>query len=176
MQRAFMIGIVAMVFGATLISANAATLPAPAKLCPLIAATAMEGNTTAPKWLASGKFYSCDSAGMISPGGAGNIFMTEYHAAGTAKAHASRIYIKFKMYDSAPQKDEVAKPILSRITAVFAAAKAGPVPDELVQAINDVATASVSTALGTIRTRYTPGSAADSPNNGAMFEVQLDVP
>jgi len=40
------------------------------------------------------------------------------------------------MYDSMRRADQIAVPILSRLSAIFAAANAGPVPDDLVQAVN----------------------------------------
>jgi len=158
------------------VSANAASLPAPAKLCALIANGIMSRNVA--KWQRSDQEYFCASQDMIFPTGPdteGVVYMTHYEAAGLTKNRASRFYFKIQTFDSMLRKDQIAAPILSRIKAIFAASNAGAVPGDLVKAVDDVATTSVSTALGVVRTRFTPGSDASMPYNSATFEVQLDV-
>jgi hypothetical protein len=157
------------------LSARAATLPSPAKLCPMISATADEGNQSAAKWKKSGKEYFCLSNGMSALGD-GVVFMNAYQAMGPSKSHANAIYFQLKMYDSQLRSSQIAQLFLPRITAIFAAADAGPVPDALVQAINDPASASVPTSLGLARTRLTLSSGTNSPYNGAVFEIEIDGP
>jgi hypothetical protein len=166
----------AALLAGSFVSANAASLPAPATLCALLAGDA-NGGFTNTKWRktdAGG--YWCDSAGHMFPGAAGVVYMVDFQAGGPARARAAWFYFHIKMYDSMRRADQIAAPILSRLSAIFAAANAGPVPDDLVQAVNQVATTSLSTPLGAARTRFTPGSRADSPYNGALFEVQLAAP
>jgi hypothetical protein len=99
--------------------------------------------------------------------------MAEYYAGGLTKESVSRVYFKISISGFELAKAQIAAPILARIKNIFAAANAGAVPDDLVNDINAVTTASVSTALGVVRTRFTPG--ANDKVNGSTFEVQLDV-
>jgi hypothetical protein len=157
---------------ASIASADAATLPPPAKLCAMIAATADEGNQKPAVWQKTNGGYFCRSDGM-SPLGNGVVYMNTYQATGAKKPHASNLLFHIKMYDSTLQKDHVAQLFLPRITAIFAAANAGPVPDELVQAINNAAAATVTTKLGTVHTQLYPSNNPSSPYNGAVFELTL---
>lgn len=107
----------------------------------------------------------------------GVVFMNSYQAMGPAKSHAKSIYFHLQMFDSMLRSSQISELILPRVTAVFAAANAGPVPDALVQAINNASTASVQTALGLARTRLTLSSDPSvSPNNGSVFELEIDQP
>jgi hypothetical protein len=157
------------------LSAQGATLPSPAKLCPMISATADEGNQTAAKWKKSGKQYFCLSNGMSALGD-GVVFMNAYQAMGSSKSRANAIYFQLKMYDSQLRSSQITQLFLPRVTAIFAGANAGPVPDTLAQAITNPATASVPTALGLARTRLTLSSGTNSPYNGAVFELEIDGP
>lgn len=166
---------VAGVLGAFTISAQGASLPAPAKLCPMISATADEGNQSVAKWQKSGKQYFCRSDGMSALGD-GVVFMNAYQATGPSKSRAKGIFFQLKMYDSTLRSSQITQLFLPRITAVFAASNAGPVPDALIQAITNPASASVPTTLGLAQTRLTLSSTAASPYNGAVFEVEIDGP
>jgi hypothetical protein len=152
-------------------SAEAASLPPPAKLCAMIAATADEGNQTPAVWQKATGGYFCRTDGMSAPSG-GVVFMNTYQATGT-KGRATNLLFHIKMYDSMLRKDTISQLFLPRITAVFAAANAGSVPDALVQAISTVTPATVVTTLGTAQTQFAPSSNPASPYNGAQFELTL---
>ena len=155
------------------LSAQAASLPAPAKLCPMISATADEGNQDIPNWQKSGKGYFCRSDGM-SQFGDGVVFMNTYQATGPRNSRANFIFFRLKMFDNTLRSNQIVQLILPRITAVFAASNAGPVPDALIQAITNPVSASVPTTLGVAQTRLTLSSdAAASPYNGAVFEIEI---
>jgi hypothetical protein len=162
-------------FAVCIATAKAASLPPPAKLCVLIAATADEGNQKPNVWQKSGNAYFCRSDGMSAPSG-GVVYMNTYQATGAKKAHATNLLFFIKMYDSMLRKDQISQLFLPRITAVFAAANAGPVPDALVQAINDAASATVATSLGTAQTQMVLSTNADSPYNGAAYQLTLIAP
>jgi hypothetical protein len=167
----------AVVLGGPFVAANAASLADPAKLCALIA----DANHKNIKWLQSDSsqkyWWFCYGEAHIfpTPEEAGTVWMIDYQAAGPTKTRVTTIYFKLKMYDSRLRNDQIAAQIVSRFSAIFAASNAGPVPNDLIQAINQVRTTSVTTTLGTVQTRFTPGS-PDHPNNGATFEVELDAP
>lgn len=162
--------------------ADAASLPAPAKVCALI----VDRGDKVDKWrrdTAAPHPYYCSYGGHIIPAdpsgqvvndGGGDIWMFEYDAVGS-RSRVSRLYFKIEMFDSILRKDQIASPLLHRLAAVFAAADAGAVPDSLVEAISSVTTTSVSTSLGVVRTRFTPGNNAAEPYNSASFEVELDA-
>ena len=162
----------AATFVAFTMSAQAASLPPPAKLCQLIS---VEGGKGAATWQKSAKGYYCRSDGMTTPGGQGVVFMNAFQAMGTAKSHAKSVYFHIQMFDSTLEADAISQLVLPRITNIFAASNAGPVPDALVQAITSATTASVPTTLGLARTRLTPSSNSNS-NNGAVFEIEIDAP
>ena len=164
---------VAAAIGALTMSAQAASLPPPAKLCPMISAKADEGD--APAWQKSAKGYYCRSDGMSMPGGQGVVFMNAFQAMGPSKSRAKSVYFHIQMFDSTLEASAISQLILPRITNIFAAAQAGPVPDALVQAITNATTASVPTTLGLARTRLTPSNNSN-PNNGAIFEMEIDTP
>lgn len=168
MQRIFLLS---TVLSACIASAEAASLPPPAKLCAMIAATADEGNQKPAAWEKTTGGYFCRTDGMSGPA-AGVVFMNTYQATGT-KSRATKLLFHITMYDSMLRKDTISQLFLSRITAVFAAANAGPVPDALVQAINTVTPATVTTTLGTARTQFAPSSNPASPYNNAQFELTL---
>ena len=153
-------------------SAHAASLPPPVKLCPMISASA---DDAAPKWQKSGKEYYCRSDGMTLPGGQGVVFMNAFQAMGPSRSHAKSVYFHIHMSESTLEANAISQLILPRITNIFAASHAGPVPDALVQAINAATTASVPTTLGLARTRLTL-SDNTNPNNGAVFEMEIDAP
>lgn len=153
-------------------SAHAASLPPPAKLCQLISG---EGSSGVATWQKSAKGYYCRTDGMSMPGGQGVVFMNAFQAMGTAKSHAKSVYFHIQMFDSTLEAGAISQLVLPRITNIFFASNAGPVPDALVQAINNATTASVPTTLGLARTRLTPSSNSNS-NNGAVFEIQIDTP
>jgi len=169
MKRVLLVG---AALYACITSAGAASLPPPAKLCVLIAATADEGNQKPAAWQKSTRGYFCRTDGMSGPA-AGVVFMNTYQATGTKKNRATNLLFHIVMYDSMLRKDTIAPLFLSRITAVFAAANAGPVPDALVQAINTVTPATVTTTLGTARTQFAPSNNPASPYNNAQFELTL---
>ena len=156
---------------ACIMSAEAASLPPPVKLCVMIAATADEGNQKPAPWQKSSGGYFCRTDGMSGPS-AGVVFMNTYQAMGT-KSRAANLLFHITMYDSMLRKDTISQLFLPRITAVFAAANAGPVPDALVQAINTVTPATVATTLGTARTQFAPSNNPASPYNSAQFEFTL---
>ena len=166
---------VAGLLGAFTLSAHAASLPAPTKLCPMISATADEGNQDVANWKNFGKEYFCRSDGMSSLGD-GVIFMNAYQATGPSESRASGILFRLTMYDTTLRKDQIVQLFLSRIAAVFAASNAGPVPDALVQAITNPTSASVPTTLGLAQTRLTLSRDATSPYNGAVFEIEIHGP
>jgi hypothetical protein len=153
-------------------SAEAASLPPPAKLCAMIAATADEGNQKPAVWQKTSGGYFCRTDGMSAPAG-GVVFMNTYQATGTKKNRAANLLFHIVMYDSMLRKDTISQLFLPRITAVFAAANAGPVPDALAQAINTVTPATVATTLGTARTQFVPSNNPASPYNSAQFEFTL---
>jgi hypothetical protein len=166
--------LVGAVLCACITSAEAASLPPPAKLCAMIAATADEGNQKPGVWQKTTGGYFCRTDGMSGPA-AGVVFMNTYQATGT-KSRATKLLFHIVMYDSMLRKDTIAQLFLPRITAVFAAANAGPVPDALVQAINTVTPATVATTLGTAQTQFAPSSNPASPYNSAQFELTLTGP
>jgi hypothetical protein len=172
MKRVLLAG---AVLCACITSAEAATLPPPAKLCAMIAATADEGNQKPAVWQKTDGGYFCRTDGMSAPAG-GVVFMNTYQATGTKKNRATDLLFHIKMYDSELRKDTIAQLFLPRITAVFAAANAGPVPDALVQAISNVTPATVATTLGTAQTQFAPSSNPASPYNSAQFEFTLTGP
>jgi hypothetical protein len=172
MKRSLIASLVLSAFASTV---HAASFPSPAVLCPMIAATADEGNQTPAAWQKSGTEYFCLSSGMSSLG-EGVVFMNAYQATGPSKARASSIHFRLTMYDSTLRTAQISQLLLPRITAVFAASQAGPVPDALVQAITNATSASVPTTLGVARTGLTLSSNTSSPNNGAVFEVEIDAP
>jgi len=161
--------------GVFTLSVQAASLPVPAKLCPMISATADEGNQSVAKWRKSGKEYFCRSDGMSALGD-GVVFMNVYQATGPSKSRAKGIFFQLKMYDSMLRNNQITQLFLPRITAIFAASNAGPVPDALVQAITNPSSASVPTTLGVAQTRLALSSNATSPYNGAVFEIEIDEP
>jgi hypothetical protein len=166
-----------LVLGGLPIAAGAASLPPPAKLCALLTGEGFNID----KWQGpnSNHLFWCSSSGHIFPSGAdtgGVVWMAEYDATGSTKTHVSRLYFKIEMFDNLLRNDQISAPMLSRISAIFAASSAGDVPGDLVKAIKGITTASVSTKLGVVRTRFTPVENADQPYNGATFEVQLDSP
>ncbi len=167
------LSIVAVALGAVAPPAQAASFPAPAKLCPMIAATADEGNQTPARWQKSGNAYFCLSSGMSALGD-GVVFMNAYQATGPTKSRVKGIHFRITMYDSMLRTAQISQLFLPRITAVFAASDAGPVPDALVQAITTATAVSVPTTLGLARTGLTLSSNAAMPYNGAIFEVELD--
>src|SRR5271155_2600269 len=167
MKRVLLAGAVLV---ACIAPAGAASLPPPAKLCAMIAATADEGNQKPAVWKKTSDGYFCRSDGM-TPLANGVVYMNTYQATGAKKAHATNLLFQIKMYDSTLQKDHVSQLFLPRITALFAAANAGPVPDELVQAIDNAAPATVTTKLGTMHTQLYPSNNPASPYNGAVFEL-----
>ena len=112
---------------------------------------------------------------MSLPGGQGVVFMNAFQAMGPAKSHAKSVYFHIQMFDSTLEANAISQLVLPRLTNIFAAAHAGPVPDALVQAVNTATTASVPTTLGLARTRLTP-SQNTNPNNGAIFEMEIDAP
>lgn len=155
---------------------DAASLPAPAKVCALI----VDAGDKVDKWRPGNSAphaYYCSYGGHIFPDDhdSSNVWMFEYDAVGS-KSHVHRLYFKIEMFDAILRKEQIAAPLLRRLSAVFAAAKAGALPDTLVEAINGVTTTSVSTNLGLVRTRFTPGTEAGEPYNSASFEVELDAP
>jgi len=162
---------IAAALGALTISAHAASLPPPAKLCLMI--SAKDGDV--PTWQKSAKGYYCRSDGMTLPGGQGVVFMNAFQAMGPSKPHAKSVYFHIMMADSTLETAAISQLILPRITNIFAASRAGPVPDALVQAITNATTASVPTTLGLARTRLTLSNNAN-PNNGAIFEMEIDAP
>ena len=159
----------------SLVYAQAASLPPPSKMCALI--TERISNVT--KWTRDGNGYFCNSTGMINPTGpdsTGSIYMFNFQASGLKTQQANSFHFRIQMYDSVLRKDQVAEPIVSHLTSIFAASGAGPVPNGLLQAINDEADASVPTALGTVATRFAAGDNAAMPYNGAQFDVWLTTP
>jgi hypothetical protein len=166
---------------ATKAVAHGPSLPDPTKLCalliaPYIARSENEETKKLGKWQFAETEYSCDSVEHIMPRGpdviGAPVYMIEYSSAGAKKERATRLYFNVDIFGTI-KKELIAAPILSRITAVFALANAGNVPDDLVNAISDLATASVPTKLGLARTWFTPKS--DTSYN-TQFELQLDVP
>jgi hypothetical protein len=157
-------------------TANAASLPAPAKLCAIIA-KGITGNNLDTWQPSTNHEYYCRGTAVIDfqlvPYTPGETYMAEYSAGGPTKNRVSRVYFRINISGFQLAKDQVAAPILSRMKNIFAAANAGAVPDDLVNDIDTVTTASVSTALGVVRTRFTPGT--NDKINGSTFEVQLDV-
>jgi hypothetical protein len=149
-------------------------LPTPAKLCALWS-RAINGGSV-PKWqLQPSKEYGCPNQDFISPI-EGAVYMAYFHAAGPTKNRVSRFYFKFDFVGSTLPKDQIAEPILSRLSAVFAAANVGTPPADVVGAVRDLTTTTSYTRLGEVRTRFTPGTDPANPNSGAMYEVQVDVP
>jgi hypothetical protein len=172
MKRVLLVG---AALCACVTSAEAASLPPPTKLCAMIAATAEEGNQKPAVWQKTSDGYFCRTDGISAPD-SGVIFMNTYQATGAKKNHATDLLFHIKMYDSMLRKDTISRLFLPRIIAVFAAANAGPVPDALVQAINNVTPATVTTALGTARTQFAPSNNPASPYNSAQFEFTLTGP
>ena len=168
------------VLGGSFVSANAASLPDPAKLCALI----FEANGHNTKWRQSesgDREWWCDGEAHIFPPfqqaqqNDDAVWMIDYQASGRTKTRATQFYLKLQMYSSMLNNDRITAAILSRFSTIFAASNAGSVPDDLVQAIKQVRTTTVSTTLGTVETRFTPGSHAGD-YIGAIFEVQLVAP
>src|ERR1700678_1867793 len=71
MKRIFLLS---AALSACITSAEAASLPPPAKLCAMIAATADEGNQTPAVWQKATGGYFCRADGMSAPSG-GVVFM-----------------------------------------------------------------------------------------------------
>lgn len=155
-----------------------ASLPAPEKLCALLAKGISDRNVA--KWQRSNKGYFCGSQDMIYINSS-EIYMTNYDATGPTKKRVSRFYFKVHISANILQKDQIAAPILPRLSAIFLAACQHDTPDDLAKAVRDVTTSSLSGCLGVARTRFTPGrhdlnSSNSTDSNGSEFEVQLDVP
>ncbi|HXM17945.1 MAG TPA: hypothetical protein VN934_03945 [Candidatus Tumulicola sp.] len=159
-------------------ASHPAWLPAPEKLCALLAKGIRDRNVA--KWQRSDKGYFCGSQDMIYINSS-EVYMTNYDATGPTKKRVSRFYLKVHVSANSLQKDQIAAPILSRLSAIFFAACHHDTPDDLAKAVRDVTTSSLSGCLGVAQTRFTPGrhdlnSSNSTDSNGSEFEVQLDVP
>jgi hypothetical protein len=161
--------------------AEAASLPDPNALCALIAAedvdnqrwrqsTASDGH-----WLCSGTAHLLATIDQVRQGD-GDVWMIDYSAEGLTKARATQFYLELHIYSATLWNDRIKAAILDRFTAIFAASNAGAVPDDVVQAITEVKSSRVSTALGSVQTRFTTGSDPKYPNIGSTFEVMLIEP
>ncbi|HVA13479.1 MAG TPA: hypothetical protein VNF99_09535 [Stellaceae bacterium] len=167
-----------VVLAEAFVPANAASLPLPAKLCPLIGEK-NGGDQAWQKTAASDKHWMCGGTTHLFATldqvrqGDGDVWMIDYSVEGLTKARATQFYLDLHIYSATLWNDRIKTAVLDRLAAVFAASNAGPVPNDVVQAIAQVKSTTVSTALGSVQTRFTPGSGAQYPNIGSTFEVML---
>jgi hypothetical protein len=161
--------------------ANAASPPDPDKLCALIRAENGESqdwrqSTASDKhWMCGGTAHLFATIDQVRQGD-GDVWMIDYSAEGLTETHATQFYFNLKIYSATLWNDRVKSAILDRLTAIFAASNAGPVPDYVVQAVAGVKSTTLSTALGSVQTRYTAGSDQNHPSIGATYEVMLIEP
>jgi hypothetical protein len=170
-----------VVFVGAFDTANAASLPDPAKLCALIGEknghdeTWQKTAATDSHWMCGGSAHLFATLDQVQQGD-GEVWMIDYSAEGLTKARATQFYFDLHIYSATLWNDRINAAILDRFSAIFAASDAGPVPNDFVQAVNQVKSTTVSTALGSVQTRFTPGSDAQYPNIGSTFEVMLIEP
>ena len=172
--------VIVLIFG-FVVPANAASLPNPDKLCALIGVEGVanqgwQQSTASDKhWVCGGTTHLFSTIDQVRQGD-GEVWMFDYKAEGLTKARATQFYFNLHIYSDVLWNDRIKSAILDRFTAIFAASDAGPVPDNVVQAIAEVKSTTVSTALGSVQTRFTLGGDPKYPNVGSTFEVMLIEP
>jgi hypothetical protein len=171
---------IVLVFG-FFVPANAASLPDPDKLCALIGVANVENqewrqSTARDKhWVCGGTAHLFATTDQVRQGD-GDVWMIDYSAEGMTNLRSTQFYFNLKIYSATLWNDRINSAILARFTAIFATSNVGPVPDDVVHAIAEVKSTTESTALGSVQTRFTPGSDPRYPNIGSTFEVMLIEP